>query len=293
MFVGQRIAGLAPAHHRVRGVRPSGALILAVALQEIQIERVVVELRPAGVFRRQQPPEKIVRFLPGQENILIRGIHEIVARRNHRTLHPNAANQPEHLGQILHIAAPENSGIGADPIPPIQRLLQSRHRLLKHPGAGHRFVVLFLHPVQMNHPAQILGRQNLVHHPLQKQPVGAAIDEILFRHQPVDDFVDTRMDRRFAPGDRHDRRPRFLDRGDGLIHRHHLIQHRLVLPDPPAADAGQVAHLQRLQHRNQRKPPPPPRLLLKNVTGKAHGQLHRPFRPLGNSGLPRTHRSGH
>ena len=95
------------------------------------------------------------------------------------------------------------------------------------------------------------------------------------------------------PRDGHDRRPRFLDRGDRLVHRHHLIQHRLVLPDPPAADAGQVAHLQRLQHRNQRKAPPPPRLLLKNVTGQADGQLHRPFRPLGGSGLPRTHRSGH
>jgi hypothetical protein len=51
--------------------------------------------------------------------------------------------------------------------------------------------------------------------------------------------------------------PAFLDRGDGLVHRHALLQHVVRLLDLATARALQVAGEQRLKLNEQRELLPP------------------------------------
>ena len=66
--------------------------------------------------------------------------------------------------------------------------------------------------VHMDHPAQIFGWLDFFQQPLQKQAIGAAIDEILLLDQAVDDFVDPGMNRRLTPSYGHDGSARLLHR---------------------------------------------------------------------------------
>ena len=56
----------------------------------------------------------------------------------------------------------------------------------------------------MDNPAQILRRWNFVHNAFQEKTVGAAIDEIFFFNQLVDDLVYPRVDSGFSSCDRYD-----------------------------------------------------------------------------------------
>ena len=69
-----------------------------------------------------------------------------------------------------------------------------------------------------------------------------------------DQLADVRVDQRLAAADADDRRAALVDRGQALLDRQLLLDRRLVLANPAAAGAGQVAGVQRLEHQHQREP---------------------------------------
>ena len=69
----------------------------------------------------------------------------------------------------------------------------------------------------------------------QQLGVGAQVDELLALDQLVDDHVDLRVHQRLAAGDRDHRGAALLDRADGLLDRHALLEHVDRLLDLPAA----------------------------------------------------------
>ena len=64
-----------------------------------------------------------------------------------------------------------------------------------------------------------------------EHPVRAQDDDLLplldLRHE----LADSRIDRRFAPADRDDRRPALVDRGEALVDGELLLDRRFVFPD--------------------------------------------------------------
>ena len=113
-------------------------------------------------------------------------------------------------------------------------------------------VVHLLVAVEMDRPreerARLILRQLLVH----QQRVGAQIDELFPRNDAANDFGQLFMEEWFATGDRNHRRAAFVDRVQGIFHRHVLVQDRIGIVDFSAAGASQVAPEQGLKHQHER-----------------------------------------
>src|SRR5665811_1294696 len=85
---------------------------------------------------------------------------------------------------------------------------------------------------------------------LEQQRVGAERDELLTRDDAFDDLTDLAMDERLAAGYSHHRRAAFVDRVEAVLDRQTLVEDRVRIIDLAAADAGEIAAEQRLQHQN-------------------------------------------
>ncbi len=64
--------------------------------------------------------------------------------------------------------------------------------------AANRKVVMFALTVQMHREGEVLGRRKLRQTALEFERVGAQVDVLLARNQPVDDLDDLRMQQRLA-----------------------------------------------------------------------------------------------
>ena len=272
--IAQKITRLAPAHRRIGRVGPGRALVLAVAAQEVEIERVVVEAYVA--LRVQHVLEYRARLIARYEQVLVRHRLEMVSGRDHRALDSHLRNHLEHLYYVVLVNAVEYRRVGGNPVARVQRGADGAGGYPEHALAIDRSVVRILHPVQVDDEAEPLVGRDPLHHALHQQRVGAHIDEPLGRRDAVDYLVNLRMQRRLAAGYGYDRRARLLDGGQALLHAQHPVQNRLVLADAPAAYARQVALLQRLQHRNQRKALAAAQPVADYVPPHPQRQFHRP-----------------
>ena len=122
----------------------------------------------------------------------------------------------------------------------------------------------------MHREEQIGRRLEQVELLLEQQRVGAQRDEFLARHDALDDLADLLVDQRLAAGDRDHRRAALVDRVEALLHRQALVEDRVRIVDLAAADAGEIAAEQRLQHQHQRIALAAPQLLLEQIGADAH-----------------------
>src|SRR5262249_44766476 len=83
--------------------------------------------------------------------------------------------------------------------------------------------------------------------------------------EPGDDLVDLRMQQRFAPGNRDDRRSAFVDGPEALLGSEMLLEdvHRVL--NLPATRTGEVAAEEGFEHQNDGKPAYPAELLPQHV----------------------------
>jgi hypothetical protein len=111
---------------------------------------------------------------------------------------------------------------------------------------------MLLQAVEMHREEQIGRRLEQIELLFQQQRVGAERDELLARHEAAHDLADLLVDQRLAAGDRHHRRAAFVGRVPAFLRRHAAVEDRIGIVDLAAADAGEVAAEQRLQHQHQR-----------------------------------------
>ena len=97
--------------------------------------------------------------------------------------------------------------------------------------------------------------------------VGAEVDDLLALEDLGRQLADAGVDHRLAAADRDDRGAALVDGVEALLDRELLLDRRLVLADPPAAGAGQVAGVERFEHQDHREPLGPRQLLLGDVAG--------------------------
>ena len=144
-------------------------------------------------------------------------------------------------------------------------------RLLEAAFHAHRLVVVLLEAVEMHGEEQIGRRLEQMQLLFQQQRVGAQRDELLARHDALDDLADLLVDQRLAAGDGNHRRAALVDRVEAFLHRQALVQDRVRIVDLAAAEAGQIAAEQRLQHQHQRVALAPGQPLLEYIS--ADGRL--------------------
>ena len=176
--------------------------------------------------------------------------------------------------EVFDVAAAEDGGVCADAVAAGDGAGDGGLGLLEDALAVDGLVVLLLHAVHVDDPAEILGGLDFLHDALHEQAVGAAVDEILAPDEFVDDVGDLGVDGGFAAGDGDDGCAGLFDGGYGFIDGHHLAHHGLVLADAATAYAGEVAHFEGFEHGDHGEALAALELLGEHVLGEAHGHLY-------------------
>ncbi len=141
---------------------------------------------------------------------------------------------------------------------------------VEHALLRHRLVVMVLQAVEMHREEQVRGGLEQIELLLEQQRVGAERDELLARHEAAHDLADLLVDQRLAAGDRDHRRAALVGRVPALLRRHAAVEDRIRIVDLAAADAGEVAAEQRLQHQHQRIALAAKQLLLDQIAADTH-----------------------
>src|SRR5947209_427016 len=185
----EEIAGPLPAEHVVGRVPPRRALVVALAHEELEEQRRLVEL-PAALRARQDPREQLVSALPAEEVLLVGSLRVAVARRDHHALDAEVHHGVEELARPERVGAVEERRVRRDPEAPPERRPDRFHRLVVDAVAADRLIVLLAEPVHMDAEREVLrGREDVRVELLpEEQRVARAAGEPLLddvaRHRP-------------------------------------------------------------------------------------------------------------
>ena len=163
----------------------------------------------------------------------------------------------------------EEGGVGGHPEAVLLGCLDGLDGLLEDALPAHRLVVALLQPVDVHRPGEVGRGLEQVELALHQDRVRAQEDELLSLHQLLGDDVDLGVDQRLAPGDGDHGGAGLLDRPHRLLHRHPAPQDVVGVLDLPAARAGQVALVERLQLHQERELLAPGQALAGEVAGDA------------------------
>src|SRR5262245_57918235 len=105
---------------------------------------------------------------------------------------------------------------------------------------------------------------------LEQQRVGAERHELLLRYDALDDLGHLAMDQWLAARDCHHGRAAFIDGVQAFLDSQPAIEDRIGIVDLAAADAGEIAAEQRLQHQYERIAFAPKELLLEDISADTH-----------------------
>src|SRR6266702_7236547 len=177
--------------------------------------------------------------------------------------------------------AVEDGGIDVDGEAARLGRLDRGHGAVEHALLRHRLVVMVLQPVEMDGEEQIGRGLEQIELLLEQQCVGAERDELLARHEAAHDLADLLVDQRLAAGNRYHRRAALVSRVPALLRGHAAVEDRIRIIDLAAADAGEVAAEQRLQHQHERIAFAAKHFLLEQIAADTHfleeGDSHYTF----------------
>ena len=154
-------------------------------------------------------------------------------------------------------SAPSNSVVLVVTRKPRHRFADAFHRDVVPALAADGEIVVLPLAVHVDGERQILARLEQVELLLQQQRVGAQVNVLLARDQPLDDLLDLRMQQRLAAGNATIGVPHSSTALKHSSGRQLRLQDVRGILDLAAARARQVAAEQRLQHQHQRILLPP------------------------------------
>ena len=100
----------------------------------------------------------------------------------------------------------------------------------------------------MKKRARLVLRKFFIH----QQCVGTQVDEFFPRDDAANDFRKLFVQQWFAARDRYDRRTALIDRVQGVLHGHILVQNWIRIVDLAAACASEIAPEQWFKHEHKR-----------------------------------------
>ena len=114
---------------------------------------------------------------------------------------------------------------------------------------------------------RINRREVIAHFFPHEHAVRADVNDAALFEQAVDEFLDLRINQRFAAANGNHRRVAFHRGLQALLQRHHVLERRGIFADAPAAGAGEVAGVQRFELQDHRKLRRLAQLVLDDVAG--------------------------
>ena len=217
-----------------------------------------------ALAERKDVAEQLLGLAPIEEVLLIGRALVGIAGRD-RDADAEFFREVEERCDVLGGMAVENRAVDVDGKALGLRRLDGGDRLLEAALHAHRLVVVLLEAVEMHGEEQIGRRLEQVQLLLQQQRVGAQRDELLARHDALDDLADLLVDERLAAGDGDHRRAALVDGVEAFLYRKSLVQDRVGIVDLAAPEAGEIAAEQRLQHQHERVALAPREALLEYV----------------------------
>ena len=149
--------------------------------------------------------------------LLVRRLVVGVARREHHAFDAQVHHLIEERADALRIGAIEKRRIGGDAEAALDRFANAVDRDVVAAFAADREIVVLALAIHVHGERQVLARREKMDLFFQQQRVGAEVDVLLARDQPVDDLVDLRMHQRLAAGDGDHRRAALFDGLEALL----------------------------------------------------------------------------
>jgi hypothetical protein len=148
-----------------------------------------------------------------------------------------------------------NPGTGSVDIDPKSggfREFDGSHGTIVDAVLANRAIVILAVAVEMDRPAKIRARLELVNFLLEQQSICAEIDESLFSNHAPCDLVYFAMQQGLATCDDDHRRPAFVGRRDAFIDAEALVEDCVRIVDLAATGTCEIAAEQRLEHQDER-----------------------------------------
>jgi len=177
----------------------------------------------------------------------------VIAGRHQHAVDAQAGDQLTQLLDLLDRRLLEHRRVRSDVVAEALGLANHGDRLVEHALARAHLVVRLAHAVEVDVDRQPLAGRDLAEHlGVEQQAVGAQVDVTLARDDRVDERRQLRVERRLAAAQRDGGRPALIDGGQAGLERQAIGELTGVTFDR-AADAREVACVQRLQHQHERE----------------------------------------
>ena len=251
VLLADQVAGALPAQRRAGDRRPRRAVVVALAGGELEEHR----RRGDAVLLRdlEHALELLVDVLARQEDVVLDRL-VLVARRDQHAVDRDLGELAAQLLHLVDVGFLEDRGVGGGVVAAALRLADHRQRLLVDPVLGADVVVGLLEAVEVDVDGQALVRRDDAEHLLvEQQRVGAEVDVAPALDDAGDQLGQLRVDGRLAAADRDRGRAALLHRLQARFDRHAVLELAGV-PLLGAAEAGQVAGVERLEHEHEREP---------------------------------------
>ena len=247
----QQIAGFLPAKDVVRGHAPGRARIIALAHQEFEEKRRLVEF-PAFLAVCQDCAEQAPSSRAAEEMLLVRGFVVGIAGGKHHALDANLHHFVEEGAHALGIGAVKKRGVGGYAEATLQRFFDSVERQIITAFAAHGKVVMLFLPIHVNGKRQVLARLEKMEFFLEQEGIGAEIDVLLARDEAFHNLVNFGVHQRLAAGDGYHWRAALFHGFEAFFGRQFLLQDVSRILNLSTARASEIAPEQRLEHEHER-----------------------------------------
>ena len=265
----QEVTGLLPTEQVVTRHAPRSAFVVALAHEELEEERRLVE-DPLAFARGaigQDHLEELIGFAALEEAALIGRFVVSVAGRKHHALDAEFHHLVKERAHRVGIRALEERGVGGHTESHFHGQANSCDGLLVGAFATHCEIVMFFLPIHVHAKRQVLRRLEQPRFQLffEQQRVSTEVDVLLARDEPLDNFLDLRMEQRLAAWNRNHRRAAFFRRIKALLRSEMTLENVRGILNLATARAGEIAAKERLQHEHQRVALAPAQLLCQHI----------------------------
>ena len=239
MAVSDQVARPLPAFYVVGGVAPGGAWQVAVALQELEIHRRLVQLE--ALEKLVDILEFLMDIISRHENFAIVHGRVAICRRKLVTVDIKLRQIFIERFNFFHVGFLVNGGISAHQETSFLSDFNGVYRLAKNAFPLHADIMSFLEAVEMHVEEKTAVRFELVQTFADEHSVGTQIDVLVAFEDAADQLSYLRIHHGLAAADGNHRRAALIHRRQALLERNPFRDAGFVFADPAATGASKIA----------------------------------------------------